>query len=105
VLRAITGAGWEPIPHTRSSDSDVWIERWGPGPQGAVYLTVYNASERERRTTLSIQTAELGLEGSKLNLTDRLSGSSWSAPIQDGICSVELTAPPEQVRVLQLIAR
>ncbi len=102
VLRAITGAGWQPITHARSSDPDVWLERWGPDDEGTVYLTVYNSAEEERQPTLTVEAADLGLEGAALTLEDQLSHGTWQAAMQEGSASVELPVPPEQVRVLRL---
>jgi len=102
VLRAITGAGWQPITYARSSHSDVWLERWGPDEEGAVYLTVYNSTEEERTATVGIDAAELGLEGATLGLQDQLSDGAWELAIEEGIASVELRVPAQQVRVLRL---
>ncbi len=104
VLRAITGAGWQPITYARSSDADVWLERWGPDEEGAVYLTVYNSAGDERRATLSIEAGNLGLEGATLRLEDRLSDAAWEAAIEEGSASVEVPVPAQQVRVLCLSA-
>jgi len=105
VLRAITGAGWQPVPHTRSSDPDVWLERWGPGSDGRVYLTVYNSGDEERTATLTIDAASLDLGGATLRLEDRLSSAEWSAPVDGASCKVRVPVPAEQVRVLRLSAQ
>lgn len=104
VLRTVTGAGWQPITHARSSDPDVWLERWGPDERGTVYLTVYNSAEDERSVTLTVQAADLGLEGATLTLEDQLSGGAWEAAIEDAIASVEVPVPAQQVRLLRLSA-
>jgi len=102
ALRAITGAGWQPIPHARASDPEVWLERWGPGSNGEVYLTVYNSADEERACTLTIDAASLRLTAAALRLDDRLSSGEWNAPVDTGSCSVSVTIPAEQVRVLRL---
>jgi len=104
VLRAITGAGWQPITCARSSDPHVWLERWGPDQEGAVYLTVYNSAEEERTATVGIEAAELGLEGATLGLQGQLSEGAWETAIEEGIASVEVPIPAQQVRVLRLSA-
>ncbi len=102
ALRAITSAGWRPIPHARASDPEVWLERWGPGSAGDVYLTAYNSAEEERTATLTLDAASLGLTGARLRVEDRFSSDAWTAPIEGGVCTVRLTIPAEQVRVLGL---
>ena len=105
VLQAITAAGWQPITHARSSAGDVWLERWGPDDKGAVYLSLYNSAEAKRNTVLDIATAELGLDGARLTLTDELSEETWSTPMRSGRASLRLSAVPQQTRVLQLRAQ
>ena len=102
ALRAITRAGWQPIPHARASDPEVWLERWGPGSDGEVYLTVYNSAGEERACTLTIDAASLGLTGARLRIEDRLSSGEWLGPVANGSCLVSVTIPAEQVRVLRL---
>ena len=101
IVRIFTG--WRPIPHARSSDPDVWLERWGPGSDGQVYLTVYNSADEERSATLTIDAASLDLAGPTLRLDDRLSSGEWNAPIDGGSCTVRVPVPAEQVRVLKLV--
>jgi hypothetical protein len=105
VLRAITGAGWQPVTRARSSDPDVWLERWGPGADGAAYLTVYNAATEERRPTLTLETAGFGLDGASVALRDQLSDGTWQAALRYGNAVVALPVPAEQVLVLQVTAR
>ncbi|HUT90801.1 MAG TPA: carbohydrate binding domain-containing protein [Thermoguttaceae bacterium] len=102
ALRAITRAGWQPIPHAWASDPDVWLERWGPGSDGEVYLTAYNSAGEERTTTLTVDAASLDLAGATLRLDDRLSSAQWNAPFDGGSCTASVTIPAEQVRVLRL---
>ena len=102
VLRRITGAGWHPITFARSSDEDVWLERWGPDGEGNVYFTAYNASSEDREVALSVETGELGLEGASVVAEDLLSKEKWEAPIKGGRAVMELAMPAEKVRVLRL---
>lgn len=101
ALRAITAAGWEPIPHARSSLADVWLERWGPDTGGAVYLSVYNASEQEVTTRLTIDADSLGLTDASLNVEDLLSRDQWQTLSDGGMAVLQLPMPPQQSRVLK----
>ena len=81
------------------------MERWGPDGQGAVYLSVYNASKQPRQTRLTIQTAPLGLGGKSVELKDQLSADSWEAPVSEGLATVDLPIPAQRARVLRLSGR
>ena len=101
VLRAITAAGWEPITHARSSHADVWLERWGPDDRGAVYLSVYNASEQAVTARLTIDADSLGLADTSRNAEDLLSGDRWQTQPDGSNVVLELPMPPQQTRVLK----
>ena len=102
ALRAITGAGWQPITHARSSHADVWLERWGPDAAGVVYLTAYNSAETEQNVALDIETNRLGLRGARLQVDDLLSEHAWQASIRKEAASVKIGIPAKEVRVLRL---
>jgi hypothetical protein len=101
VLRLITGAGWQPITRARSSNSAVWLERWGPAGDGALYLTAYNPDKRPHDTTIVVDADMLGLKGANVSVADMLSNGAWPAPLNRGRASISLTMPPEQTRVLR----
>jgi len=102
VLQAITRAGWQPITLARSSQPDVWLERWGPGPDGAVYLTVYNASKKQLAATIVLEASALGLNGRYVLLEDKLSEDKWRTPAHEGTTQLELLMRPEKLRVLHI---
>lgn len=102
ALRAITGAGWQPITGARSLDADVWLERWGPDAAGTAYITAYNSASEDRAATITLQASDLGLTGDVVTLEDLLSDDKWDAAVRDGSASVELSVPAEEVRVLRL---
>ena len=104
VLQAITAAGWQPITHARSSEEDVWVERWGTGEKGELYLSLYNSAKDARNTVLDIAASELGLKGTKLSLADRLSRDTWSTPLRSGQASLNLSVASQQTRVLRIRA-
>lgn len=102
ALRKITTAGWQPITHARSNRPDVWLERWGPAQDGALYLTVYNSSKKPVQTTIAVDAAALSLRGNMMQATDELSAQTWRAPIRNGQAVLSLTALAQQVLVLKL---
>lgn len=94
ALRAITGAGWEPVTHARAP-AGVVLERWGPGEDGSLYLTVF--SEEATEAALTIDTAALGLRG-EVMLRDLLSDDEF-------VCAagrLQLPLQAQRVRVLEV---
>ncbi|MBT3288774.1 MAG: hypothetical protein HN380_15610 [Victivallales bacterium] len=102
ALRRITRAGWQPVSHVHSDLRDVWVERWGPGKDNAVYLTVYNAAQKERLVSLAIDHTSLPLGRTGLSAIDLLSGEKWQGEAKGEEFLLRLPVPGEQVRVLQL---
>ncbi|HCA46207.1 MAG TPA: hypothetical protein DEP45_02285 [Armatimonadetes bacterium] len=97
-MRQVTEAGWQPVTYAEASGG-VMIERWGPGGDGAIYLTVF--SERANRATLTLDTAALGL-GTGFVARDLLSGEQFSArPATDG-ATLSLRLNAKRVRMLKL---
>lgn len=105
TLRKMTGAGWQPVTHARSSDPEVWLERWGPGADGAVYLTVYNSAEDERAVNVTVAAEELGLGGGVLAYADELSDLAGEATVGGGAASIELAAPAGRLVALRLTVK
>jgi hypothetical protein len=44
LLRRLTAAGWQPLTHATCSNSQILVERFGPGPDGRVCLALLNSS-------------------------------------------------------------
>ncbi len=105
TLRKMTGAGWQPVTHARSSDPAVWLERWGPGADGAVYLSIYNSAEDERAVGVTVATEELGLAGGIVAYADELSDLAGEMPVTDGAASIEFAAPAGRLVALRLTAK
>jgi hypothetical protein len=54
-------AGWEPVTDATSSNATVWVERFGSGSGGVVYLTLHNATGEGQRTAVTVDLDALGL--------------------------------------------
>jgi hypothetical protein len=105
TLQKMTGAGWQAVTYARSSDPEVWLERWGPGSDGAAYLTVYNSTEDERAVTVTVASGEMGLAGDVVAYADELSDFAGEATVADGAAVIELAAPAERLVALRLTAQ
>ncbi|MGD9498854.1 MAG: hypothetical protein AB7Y46_21345 [Armatimonadota bacterium] len=100
VCAALSRAGWQPITHARSSDPRVCVERFGPGDDGALYLTVFNDSSEARRATISVEGAALGLARLAATAVLPSEGASVEGPDQNAFT---VSLAPEDLIVLQLV--
>ena len=75
LVRELSGAGWEPVTHARSSDPAVYVERWGSG--ASLRLTLRNDSTAARSATVTVDAAAVGLPAAgTLVVRDRVGGRS-----------------------------
>jgi hypothetical protein len=96
-------AGWEPVTDATSSNAAVWVERFGPGPGGAVYLTLRNPTANDERTAVTVDLAALGLPpgvaaveeltGARIAMTGSSNGQARSASV---------VVPANSTRVLRV---
>ncbi|MCE5239392.1 hypothetical protein LLH23_13005 [bacterium] len=102
LCQALATAGWEPVTCARSSDPNVYVERFGPGSSGVVWLTLLNEQKQALPTTLTVDAKALGLNPANLRATEITSGQTLTAPAQGGSVALALTVPAEGVAVVQL---
>ena len=55
LCKLVAEAGWEPITRARSSDENVYVERFGDR-----YLTVFNDSTQPQETTITVEQTPKG---------------------------------------------
>ncbi|MGC9318744.1 MAG: hypothetical protein ACP5KN_12005, partial [Armatimonadota bacterium] len=104
VLRRVTAAGWRPVTCARAAQPEVAVERWGPGADGEVILTVLSSAEQDLDCELRVDADALGLEGEALVARDLLAGDSFEGAIAEGATHLTVPLSPQHVRVLQLQA-
>ncbi len=59
VCATLSRAGWEPVTHARATPDHVYVERFGPDEDGAVYLTLFNDSDAPCEADLQIDPAAM----------------------------------------------
>lgn len=52
LIRAISEAGWQPVPQAKCNNEQIYIEQFGSKHKGTVYLTFYNDTENLQRGEL-----------------------------------------------------
>jgi hypothetical protein len=98
VIKALSAAGWEPVTCARSSNPQVYVERFGE-PGGPLYFTVFNDSHQPQTAVLQVEAQPLGLNATSPTITEVLSGESIRA---EGGGFIRLSLGPEDVKVLQV---
>ena len=70
LLEELAVAGWEPVTNARSSNPDVWLERFGYASKNNLHLTIRNDTESNHDYTLTVDLDTDGLKSVR-NLTAR----------------------------------
>ncbi len=94
--------GWEPLTYAVSEKPEVWVERFG-GQGQPLFFTVYNPGEAPQTTVLVIQTAPLGLEAERVQVSDLATGETLPVQVDaEGNLRVSLSLPGQQTVVLRV---
>ncbi|MEN6641000.1 MAG: hypothetical protein ABFE08_01005 [Armatimonadia bacterium] len=102
LCRTLATVGWEPITHARSSNPQVYVERYGPDATGNVWLTVLNEQDRAQQTTLTVDAAALGMDTKAVRALEAISGSQVPLQVKEGRLVAALDLPAQGVMALQL---
>lgn len=54
-IRRVAEAGWQPVTDARVDNSRLWLERFGPGPDGRVYFTMLNSAATAQSGVLRVE--------------------------------------------------
>lgn len=97
LIKRVAEAGWQPVTAATCDNRNIWVERFGPDANGAVYFTVFNG-------TMSPQAAKLQVEREILRLPkaitewDLLRGAAMSGKSQP----LEISLAPQETTVLEV---
>jgi hypothetical protein len=62
LLRRLTAAGWQPLIHGMCDNSAILVERFGPGTDGTVFLTLLNDTADMQSGTVTMDLKALGVK-------------------------------------------
>lgn len=103
LVQTLAAAGWEPLTGARSSNESVFVERFGPGKEGVLWLTLLNEDAAASTTDLTIDVEWLGLgPGTELACMDVLSGRAIDLQRAGGNLSAEIAIEGDGVMMLQV---
>ncbi len=98
-------AGWEPLTYARTSNPNVWIERFGDPPTRpkGLYFTIYNPTDITRTTAITIESAPLGLtDPAAATLTDIAITQTIPFTVVGGNIHAILAVPPRWTRIVRV---
>src|SRR5439155_25607400 len=61
LFRELASAGWQPVTDARSSNPNVWVERFGSLADRSLRLTLRNETPTEQDTTITVDLSPAGL--------------------------------------------
>ncbi|MCX7013952.1 MAG: hypothetical protein NTW86_15605 [Candidatus Sumerlaeota bacterium] len=99
LIRRINSAGWQPVTLAQCEDADVWIERFGPGADGRVYLTVLNPSDTAKLARIGIDGKSLGLGKKAAQVAELTTGRAVE---RESDSQFRFELPAEDVALLEL---
>ncbi len=103
LCRALAKAGWEPVTHASCDGKGVFVERFGPDPDGVVWLTLLNETQQTQRVRLTIDAAALRLPA-RVQALDAVSECGLRLTRQADALSTHLDLPGDGVMAIQLAA-
>ncbi|HXP59790.1 MAG TPA: hypothetical protein VN829_04815, partial [Dongiaceae bacterium] len=75
LIRRVAEAGWQPVPHAACDNERIWVERFGPDAQGAIYFTLFNDTPEPQTGALRPDLPALRLTG-PLDAQELVSGTT-----------------------------
>lgn len=102
LCRNLAMAGWEPVTYARSSDPNVFVERYGPDKAGIVWLSALNEDSKAHPTTVTIEAKALGLDPKTLRAQDMVSGQTLALKQTAAGVTCDLNVEPDGVLAIQL---
>jgi hypothetical protein len=105
LFRELSAAGWEPVTYARSSDTAVWVERFGRVGRNDLSFTVRNETAEARSVRLTIQLrAAGGGDVTTVSAQERVTRTVLATTLEQaaGRARVEVTVPANTTRMISL---
>jgi len=103
LFRQLGEAGWQVVTDAVSSNSNVWVERFGSLAQGHLLFTVRNNSSSAQSYTLALELGALGAASNfPLSVQEEVTGASVRLNASGGGATFAATIPPQSTRVFSV---
>ena len=103
IFRELDAAGWRPITEARSSNSALWVERYGSLSAKDLHFTLRNETRTAQRATITIVVRALG-GGDVSSVTEEITHARPPVARAPGMVRVVVRLPPKTTRVLAVAA-
>jgi hypothetical protein len=105
LFRDLADAGWQPITDARSSNANLWLERYGSASSGRMYIAVRNQTSSRQAGKVQVTLATGRLKGAReVQIDEAITGTHLHSSVNDHgrTLSLQLRLPPKSTRVLTL---
>jgi len=93
VIQQVAEAGWEPITRATTSDSDVWVERFGQRAATGLFFTILNTTNEPRQVRVQFED----------NLGEGVLATDLTNPENHrSLAPLTLSLQPEEVRAIRV---
>ena len=99
LVRRVAQAGWQPVTLAACDNDSIWVERFGPDADGAVYFTLFNDTPQRQTGALRADTSTLRMTG-PLGAQELVSGVTLDDP-----AAWQVNLGPQEARVIRLSAQ
>ena len=99
LVRRVAQAGWQPVTLAACDNDSIWVERFGPDADGAVYFTLFNDTPQRQTGALRADTSTLRMTG-PLGAQELVSGVTLDNP-----AAWQVSLGPQEARVIRLSAQ
>jgi len=108
VIRRLHSAGWEPVTRARTSDEDVFVERFGYWEKNNLHFTLRNEGDKEKKFDVTVSLCKLGAKPDDLAavaVKDVLTGSALSSKsdAKAGTITFSFKLPPNDSGVVSVL--
>ncbi len=106
LIRRAAEAGWQPVTRARCDDDALWVERFGPAADGAVYFTILNTAVAPRSSVFRVDAEALSLRAplaARDLVGERVlpaTGGGWRVELPaEGVALVRVEPGPRFARI------
>lgn len=96
LIKRIAEAGWQPVSHAECDNAQVFVEKFGPNSEDAIFFTVLNDATAAQKGRLRIDFRALGLTGSP-TARESISGKTLKMSTE-----LDLDLGPQEAKVIEL---
>ncbi|MFC1737261.1 hypothetical protein ACFL1X_14210 [Candidatus Hydrogenedentota bacterium] len=104
LVHSLNKAGWEPVTHAWTNDTDVRVERFGYAVQGTLQFTVRNFGSETKDFTLVVDTNALRVPES-VDIYDARTGELRDFEDDGGLITTRMTLAPSRTSVLRVVKK